>query len=398
MQKKIIALAVAGLLSGAAFAQSSVTIYGKADAGFSSASGDVADAQAVSGMTGGRVTGIDSGLWAGSRIGFTGTEDLGGGLKAVFLLEYGLAIDANTGVGTGATTTARQQYVGLTGGFGTFVAGRLQTPGYDWVAKYDPMGGSAFSGVNYLRTGISGDFGAATGGTLHAGSRVNNAAAYISPNLSGFTLKAAYAFGEQDTGVGTNILVVNDSEDRTGVLALAAEYDNGPLSIGGVYHKLSNVDYTVSAAINENKDDQREWGLAASYDFGMVKPFISWQDRSRSFGGANNNNSYDDKIWALGATAPIGAAGTLRLQYARMTGDDQLVGTGAALAANLDNKATAWSLGYTHAMSKRTLAYVGYTHIKLDDGSQTVGANIGGLTALQNESYSRYVAGLNHSF
>ena len=114
MQKKIIALAVSGLLSGAAMAQSNVTIYGNIDAGYRHASG--------SGLTS---NGIDASNWTTSRLGFKGTEDLGNGMKAVFLLEYPLSNDLNAPIG-GSSFAARQQYVGLTGDFGSIVAGRLQ--------------------------------------------------------------------------------------------------------------------------------------------------------------------------------------------------------------------------------------------------------------------------------
>ena len=83
MQKKLIALAVAGLASTAAFAQSNVTIYGIVDAGYVNSSVD----RAAGGN--GNFSGIQSGVWAGSRLGFRGEEGLGNGLKAVFTLEYG---------------------------------------------------------------------------------------------------------------------------------------------------------------------------------------------------------------------------------------------------------------------------------------------------------------------
>src|SRR5574343_633103 len=107
MQKKIIALAVAALASSAAFAQSNVTIYGIADVGYFHMSADGKKP----------MNNVDSGGLAGSRIGFKGVEDLGNGLKALFTLEYALALDNNSGVGYADTpwssTVARQQFVGL---------------------------------------------------------------------------------------------------------------------------------------------------------------------------------------------------------------------------------------------------------------------------------------------
>ncbi|HNH93897.1 porin, partial [Accumulibacter sp.] len=106
MQKKLIALAVASVASGAAFAQTNVTMYGIADAGYVYSTGK---ANIAGGGTN-KFSGIESGLLSGSRLGFKGEEALGNGLKAIFQLEYGLSIDSNAGVGT---ALARQQFVGL---------------------------------------------------------------------------------------------------------------------------------------------------------------------------------------------------------------------------------------------------------------------------------------------
>ena len=120
MQKKLIALAVAGLASSAAFAQSNVTIYGIAD---------IAYVHSSSGSS--KTNGVDSGGWSSSRLGFKGTEDLGDGMKAVFTLEYGLSPDVNSGVGVTATGggNARQTWVGLQNSMGTIKLGRQNSLG-----------------------------------------------------------------------------------------------------------------------------------------------------------------------------------------------------------------------------------------------------------------------------
>ena len=152
MQKKIIALAVAGLASTTAFAQSNVTVYGVVDAGYVYTSGNLANGDKA------KANAIESGILAGSRIGFKGEEALGNGLKAVFTLEYGLGIDGNNGLGgtTGAAVggtngsvlsaaAARQQFVGLGGGFGTVTFGRQYAPGYAATVRNDAIIGSVVS-------------------------------------------------------------------------------------------------------------------------------------------------------------------------------------------------------------------------------------------------------------
>ena len=174
MQKKIIALAVAGLASTAAFAQSNVTIYGVADMAIVHTNASGAKS----------VNAVESGGLAGSRLGFKGVEDLGNGLKAMFTLEYALNMDNNTGVGATdspwSSTAARQQFVGLTSNYGTVVAGRLQTAGYDFACSINPLAGGAFATNDKL-----------SGGTLlSCGStgRADSALAYISPSFGGVTV------------------------------------------------------------------------------------------------------------------------------------------------------------------------------------------------------------------
>ena len=201
MQKKIIALAVAALASTAAFAQTNVTIYGIADASVSATT----NLGATTGQTGFKV---NTGTLSTSRIGFKGVEDLGNGLKALFTLEYGLAIDDNTGIGTG-TNIARQQFVGLTGGFGTVIAGRLQTTGLDFTVAGSALGVSAPLGATNVATGT----GLINGQQLITGlyGRQNNAVAYVSPSFGGVVVAYNHA------RVTENALASNTTDTHGGM-------------------------------------------------------------------------------------------------------------------------------------------------------------------------------------
>ncbi|PKO55512.1 MAG: porin, partial [Betaproteobacteria bacterium HGW-Betaproteobacteria-21] len=132
MQKKLIALAVAGLMSAPVFAQSNVTIYGIVDMGYKNLGNNVNSAV-------GNRSAIDSGQYSGSRLGFRGTEDLGNGLKASFVLETGINVD-NGGFNQGNTAFARQSFVALSGGFGTVALGRQYTPQHILMSAVDPFG------------------------------------------------------------------------------------------------------------------------------------------------------------------------------------------------------------------------------------------------------------------
>lgn len=375
MQKKLIALAVAGLVSAPAFAQSNVTIYGVADLGLGYIDGGKA----------GDVTGLADGAWAGSRLGFRGTEDLGNGLKAVFTLEYGLDLDSNTGLGN-SSDAARQQFVGLAGGFGTVVAGRLQTPGYYFAGKYVPLGG--YASVH--------DFMAGTGAgyTIEDSSRIDNAVAYMTPNFSGFSATLVYGFGSEvnetnayDTEAGNTTGGTNEADS---VVAVGLNYDNGPVSVGLVYHGIYNVDKSNAVGSDE---DINEWALGGSYDFGVAKLFATYQQREV---GKIGGRDYEDDLWTVGVSAPIGAAGVVSLAYGQHDGD------------GANNEADAWSLGYTHALSKRTSLYAMYARMSTENGfvgisdgsSSSKGIGLGGerVAILGDEDIDRIAIGVNHKF
>ena len=159
MQKKLIALAVAGLASTAAFAQTNVTIYGLVDYGYSYRFDGRGVGSILPGVPGGPTPGsaskLDSGIDAGSRLGFKGTEDLGNGLKAVFLLEGGFTNDDGYSAQS-SRTYGRQAYVGLSGNFGTAVGGRLYTPYYTFMLQMDPFAnGTVGAYSNAWRLGAS---------------------------------------------------------------------------------------------------------------------------------------------------------------------------------------------------------------------------------------------------
>lgn len=338
MQKKLIALAVAGLVAAPAFAQSNVTIYGIADVGFVHANG--------SGM---KKNAIDSGLFSGSRIGFKGTEDLGNGLKALFTLEYKINPDNDGSVGDGS----RQTFIGLTGSFGTVVAGRLQPMAKTFVDTFDPIASTSFSPTYDLHEG-----------TIHTGIRLNNAVAYVTPGMSGFTGQVAYSFGGAAAGDGAY------SNDQERILGLAGMYSNGPIGAGVVYHRVTNVGNVSSA-------DSKDWALGGSYDFGVVK-LMGLYNRHKN--DANNNT---DKTWTLGGQVPVGAADTIYVGYTKLKADGS------------DMDAKGWALQYSHNMSKRTMLYAGYSRISNDDAATKA---VSGITAAAGDSSTRFGVGMRHTF
>ena len=359
MQKKIIALAVAGLASTAAFAQSNVQVYGVVDVGFQrSSSSDTSTLKSRSGL--------DSGLQNGSRIGFRGTEDLGNGLKASFVLEYGLAAD--TGV---FGTTARQSFLALSNNFGTIAAGRQYTPQYGLLSKVDPFGTGTVGDVVYGR-GVYFTGASAVKDTI----RLDNLVAYVSPNFGGFNVIAGYTAD----GIGDEEVTLKTAKSGNAkIWAINPNYSNGPLFVGLNYHQVK-ID---SAADYKDK----VWDLGATYDFGVVKLAAVY--------GQMKAEAADEKTkqWLVGATVPVSAAGAALVSYARNKTD--VTGAGS------DEKASKWAVGYTHALSKRTNLYAVYAKIKTNDAAEgdfTVlnKKNAGG--AFEGDYTSGLNIGVRHTF
>ncbi|CAI09167.1 porin [Aromatoleum aromaticum] len=349
MHKKRLAIAVscivAGLVSASAAAQSNVTVYGVADAfiGY----GKTGDA---------KFTGVQSGGWAGSRLGFRGTEDLGNGLKAVFTLEYGIELDQNAGLGA-APNLSRQQFIGLQGGFGFIGLGRQYHPGY-YVFKYDAI----------VPVPISPQFAlaAAAGSNLVAGgpARVSNSINYKSPNFGGLTLNAIYGLNE-----------VNQDDDRRkgDIAAIGADYANGPLAIGLIYSQVKE---------HVGDEDKREAYIGGSYDFGVFKLAGSYQRIEDATAAEDTDN-----VWHIGGTVPIGTSGKFSVAYGRLDADTN------------DSDADSWAVVYSHSLSKRTLAYAGYGHISNDDGRAVRSPSfVSAANTSPGDTSRNLMVGLNHLF
>lgn len=371
MQKKLIALAVAGLASTGVFAADNVTMYGVIDAAMVNVNG--------TGLKGGYS--FAAGGLAASRIGVKGEEDLGGGTKVLAVLEYQLDTMNNTGVGTtngmiNSSTLARQQMLGLTGNFGTFATGRLQTAGYDFTVKYDALGGSTLSPVQNLTvkdTTAVGVRNAFLIGGIGALARANTAVAYISPDLGGVKLAANYAVLNQ-----TYVVNPSAGADRGAAVLLAGDYNNGPFGIGLVWAK-ADAGTNVPGAV------QKEWALGASYNFGVATVKASYQTGSTDAAGVAGNTN---KAYSLSAAIPAGP-GVLAL------------GWGKTSISTLDQaNAQGYTVAWLQPVSKRTTAYFGYNRMTNDANARTtVDNNVANGTPLTaGGSSNMLAAGLNHKF
>jgi len=364
MQKKIIALAVAGLVSGAAFAQSNVTIYGVMDAGQAWVKTDNRSPAADQNTVGRLDTNS-------SYIGFKGTEDLGNGLKAVFLFENTVSTDVG---GWGA---ARDAYVGLASNYGTLVMGNLTHPLRTMGSKVDQVPAAAGFGTMASLTGV---VQIAPGVSLKTGAddRANNAIAYISPNFSGFTVIGAYVNGwgaeTEPNGAGTS---------EANQYQIAATYENGPLWLAAGYHEANNL-------LGASSVDAEIWRLAAQYSFSTGTQINFLYDDTNLKLGAGAGTSRDRSAWSLGVNQTFGAH-NVGLEYADAGKSDNVAKSSADM----------WSLTYGYNLSKRTMIHARYSVLDNDNGAgytfynnpvaNPVGVAAGGKT-------SGYMVGLRHTF
>ena len=404
MQKKLIALAIAGLASTGAFAQTNVTIYGVADAFYANVKSD----QTGVGIKDAKFSGLAGGGLSGSRLGFKAQEDLGGGWNAGMLFEFGtLAPDGGAQAGAASVSglgSIRQSNIFVSSAsMGTFQAGRIYTAGTNAAGKFDPEAAASFGPVSRITTGLA----LSIDGAGNNNARVNNSIAWLSPNWKGFSGQVQYSFGEN--GEQTAAAATGNGGSDARMWGVGIDYTNGPLAVGFAYNDWNDYGGTIRGATGISRD-MTEWFLGASYDFGMAKLFASYQDFSmdnmttaaaQGAAAANGTNGAksDGDIWSVGATIPVMKAGTVTLSYASL--DRTTRANNLAATRKLGADADGWGISYWHALSKRTTAYVGYT--QLDNGNKNnplsaLGVGSGVAAPSAGGESSGYGMGMRHTF
>jgi predicted porin len=341
MKKSTLALALLAGFAGAASAQSSVTLFGVLDANVRQIDNN-----------GVKVKQLGTDGLASNRLGFRGTEDLGGGLKAGFWLEAALNADDGT-INSSGKFWHRRSTVSLEGGFGEIRLGRDYTPTYTGISNFDVFGDNGVGKFSNLQSKLT--------GTVNTNSRADNQVQYFLPkNLGGVYGTLAVAAGEGTVG---NKYVGG----RVG-------YAAGPLDVSGSYG-------TTDA--NATEDKYKIGSIGAAYDFGVVRLVGSFSQMKFL--------SREEKLILIGATVPVGP-GLFRASFGRA---DLSGGTGATRTADADD-ASLIAVGYVHNLSKRTALYGTYSRIA-NKGAQNFA--LATTPALPNGQKSQGIeAGLRHSF
>jgi predicted porin len=366
----LIALLFAGGTS-LAHAQSSVTLYGIADEGVDS----------VSNVQGHHITQLASGITAGSRWGVHGSEDIGGGLSAVFRLESGINLN-NGALGSGLAFS-RNAFVGLSDRhLGTVTMGRQWDTSVDFVEPFTlngNYGGYYFAHPNDMDN-------------TDNGFPISDSIKYTSPTLAGLTFGGLYSFGGSPDSAG--------HYTGRGTYSVGATYTHGPLGFGIGYLRINDPgtftqgyqnypgftnaiygDYLTAASA------QKIFGIGASYQIvPSVKVLADFTSTVFTRGSAGHNATFQNA--ELSAIINVTSAVTLGAGYTYTRGADHA--TGAV------SKYNQFNLIGEYALSKRTSLYAMAAYQKAAGAAQV--AQIAGFNPSSNQKQALARIGIRHAF
>ena len=330
MKKTALAAALAALALGSAQAQTDVKLYGLVDA----FAGNVRSSTPGSTVSTNR---IDSGGMTTSYWGVGGTEDLGGGLKAVFAFESFLRNDTGElGRFNGDPAFARSSYVGLGGAFGQVSLGRHTTPYFISTIVYNPFGDSFVFSPAVMHS--------------YRGYLLND---------SGWSNSVAYggSFGPVRASLLYSLGLERSSDPNRKAgrsLGGSVNYGQGPLGLNLAYQEVD-----VASGTPEAITRQKAFLLSGAYDLVAAKLFLQYQELKDDRGAFSKK----DKSFQIGASAPAGPGSVLAsFGHVKTTDND---------STTQDAKRDSWALGYDYYLSKRTDLYAAWFETKLKSGSTT---------------------------
>jgi predicted porin len=400
MKKSLIALAALAA-AGVASAQSSVTLFGIVDATYNNTRADAA--------TGGnlKVSRLTNSGYNSSRLGFRGTEDLGGGMSAGFWLEAGLTNDDGTGAasnvnnqripafaaatganapvraGTQGLTFNRRSTVSLAGNWGEVRLGRDYVPAFWNHTVFDPFGTNGVGQVSNLSLSLGTTLGIAT--TV----RASNSIGYFLPgNLGGFYGQLMYAFGENTEPLAAAAVAAGIEKNDGRHVGARFGWASGPFNVAYGYGETkANGSLTLGAATlgipaGFTDGKYRNQNLAGQWDFGVAKLLAQWNEEKvkTSIGDAKN------RTYMIGTLVPVGA-GEIRASYTWGKADDDVM------------KGKQLAIGYVHNLSKRTAVYATYSALNNDGSVAALNYSMSGLVSTAVGGDSRgYDIGIRHSF
>lgn len=334
-----------------AIAQTGVSVSGLVDA-YAGSMRNAGDARSTSVLNSGGMT--------TSWIGFKGSEDLGGGLKANFLLTSFIQVDSGVqGRFPGDTMWSRDANVGLSGNFGALSFGRELAPHFLPTILFNPFGDSYTFAPLILHADVPLFNASGWTNSVAGDTGWSNSIRYVTPDFGGLKVNLHYQFGE---------IAGNSGRNNIGINAL---YFNGPLALTAFYHDVEINNPLNAPAGNVQPAGnipfpsgqfavrQKAWMLGGSYDLKMAKLFAT-------YGQTSHDIDLDDKTLSLGASVPFGQ-GKFLASWAQTRRE------GTALGA--DQKRNTTAIGYDYDLSKRTDLYAVYMNDRIT--RQSSGNSVG---------------------
>lgn len=346
MKKSLLTMAIL-VGYGSAMAQSSVTLFGRLDAGFGRTTTETTGAAPVASQS---QTVVNSSTFRTTYWGLKGAEDLGGGLKANFTLMSAFGLDSGAVDNNGLF--ARTASVGLSGSFGAVTMGRQYTPYYDLFGAVESINnGNASPSEKVYGLGIKQGI-----------TRASNSVRFTSPEFSGVTVSALAGLGENEHATG------NLGGNATNTYSLNVIYKAGPILLGYGFHEEKLAQNTVGAQQDKNMYNM----VGGTYDFGVAKLNVGYQKVS-------NDTGRDDKEYNIGVTVPVSSGVKVYFGYANSN----------TSAAGFDLNGNGYNLLATYDLSKRTYMYTSYDRTSIEKG---------GIGAISTDVNSKLIAGVVHLF
>ena len=382
MKKTLVA--IAALASVSAFAQSTVTLYGVADVAYVTKTHTN-----LNGSIAAKTSGIGEGFNAGNRIGFRGTEDLGGGMKANFVIENGINItngqlfstraaasgqqidgygsaSGNMPTGSYGTGTNRQSYVGASGDFGEI---RL---GYQYTNMYQT---STLRGFHLAAEQPGGDIGhGIISNSSYGGTRANGIT-YITPTMNGINAHLQMGAGTGRESVEATAPANGMTTDKNNRSGIMLNFDQGPLSASFAYTTMK-IEQAAVAATTQNADGTYPAGTGTTNIFGATGGITtavgaksqsnkvtqlggSYKAGALKFIGAMSNGTINDSTTATNSQKT--KSSTVGAEYS-MGGMRPFVQVGSGTVTTTSTGAVAnqfklQQMGVRYDLSKRTTVY-----------------------------------------
>ena len=366
-KKSLIAVAALSALAGSAMA-ADVTIYGRIDTGFRYSQVDY-DVPNVDDKT---TFEMAAGNYTGNCVGIKGSEDLGNGLTVGFVLENGF--DSDTGAEKYDGIFGREALVYLEGGFGKVGFGKMgilnSTAGSFAIGNFTPWG-TGWGAVGDQTQIFGADFE----------TRYSNMISYRSPEFAGFQVHAQYSFGSDEKNKDGKVVGREGKTTTDRYYAIGATYKVGGLNLIGIVDSINEKHQT-----GDDPDDTLRVTLGGSYDFGVVKPYLSaayfkdarltsWMDcydtEVNKGTKAQLEGDWDGYGIVIGASAPlVGGTAHMTIGYMDAEAQKDYVDTFDQKGADLTRY--TFAIGYEYPLSKRTKVYAdaGYFKDEVDYNSE----------------------------